>query len=132
MDFDLNLFTNTYIRTSFEIVGLDTCIELGEYYQQVFQRVSERMEISPEDVKYLHNAFHWGLFLKEHSPLQMVSSGTAFSPRTDVRRGSAPWWQYSGYTGGLAEKIIKENKGWLEERAKRIPLPEDFFNNFGP
>jgi hypothetical protein len=120
MSFNLNHFANTYVRTSFEIVGPDTCINLERFYEALFQKVSEKTKCSLEDIRCLHHAFHWSLFLREYSPLLMVSSGNASCPVINVQRGPAPWWRYNFYTGEIASRVIDENRGWLEPRVKKL------------
>ena len=47
---------------------------LDFFYEYVFSRVSEKTGFSKEEIKSIHHPFHWNLFLRETSVLQLVLS----------------------------------------------------------
>lgn len=132
MGINIEHFVNSYIRFSFNLIGPGIHLDLNKYHEVVFKRVSERMGISVDDVKYLHHPLFLSLFAKESSPFKIVYYGTEINPKTEVTRSRNLWWRYEGYTGDFAKRIINENKDWFESRTKKIPLPKNFFNKFGP
>lgn len=111
---DLELFAETYINTSLEAAQMSPPLDMNGFYDYVFKRVSERTGLSEEDIKYLHHVFHWGLFLKSYSPLEVINPVTANGdPKIKIKNNPPE-------VSALVPRILREHRVWLEERMKKI------------
>ena len=107
-------FVGVYIGVVLETIQENGLLGLDDFYSYVFVKVSERTGLSKKEVKYLHHAFHWNLFLRSYSPLELVPSqenGENYEVRL---KKSLP------EKSELVAHILKENRKWLEARLKNL------------
>ena len=114
---DLESFANIYVGSFLEMADSRSPIELGKFYDTVFQRVSERTGLSAENVKYLHHAFHWTFF--EHqaqSTFQIIpAEKQEWSQRISLQ-GTLP------KKSDIVSRAIEKYGTWLEARIKKLPV----------
>ncbi len=109
-------FAREYITAVVEEVPTRGALELNEFYDRVFRRVSARTSFSRNDVLYLHHVFHPVLFLMSSSPLELITSsikGESYQVR--LRNGRIK-------IDEEVDCVLWENKEWLE--AKLLKLRE--------
>lgn len=115
-DLDLESFADIYIDTALEAVGIKDYPTLDCFYSYVFREVSERTGFSGEGIKYVHHAFHWVLFLKNYSPLEIAHS-QGINGLSRVRLKNNPLEKSK-----LVSHLLSEHRTWLKERMKNIKI----------
>ena len=110
----LENFVDVYIGTALEIVQGNGSLNRDDFDNFVFENVSTRTGFSIKDVKYLHHVFHWNLFLRSYSPLEIVvplevTESYQVRLKKDVPKKSE-----------LVSHILEENREWLKARLERI------------
>ena len=78
-------FVDFYIEAVLEAVKGNYLSDLNAFYEHIFTRVSKRTDLSKEEIKSLHHPFHWELFLRENSPLELISLGKMESSYYEIR-----------------------------------------------
>ena len=112
-DLDSELFADIYIDTALEAVSANDPPTLDDFYKYIYGKVSERTGLSGERIKYVHHAFHWVLFLKNYSPLEIVHS-QGINGLSRVKLKSNPLEKSE-----LVSRLLSEYRTWLEERMKK-------------
>ena len=70
----LENFVDCYIEAVLEALEKNP-LNLNIFYEHIYGRVSEKTGHSRDEIKSVHHPFHWNLFLKKESPLELVTSG---------------------------------------------------------
>lgn len=113
-DLDSESFADIYIDAALEAVRVNDPQILDDFYSYVFRRVSERTGLSEEGIRYVHHAFHWVLFLRTYSPLEIVHS-QEINSLSRVGLKSNPLEKLE-----LVSRLLSEHGTWLGERMKNI------------
>lgn len=111
---DLKTFADVYVGAALEAVSVDDFLTLDDFYKDIYRKVSKRTGLSEEGIRYVHHAFHWVLFLKTYSPLEIAHS-QGINGLSRVRLKSNPLEKSE-----LVFRLLGEHRVWLEERIKNI------------
>ncbi len=106
-------FAEIYIHTALEAVGVKDPPTVDCFYSYIFGKVSERTGLSEGGIRYVHHAFHWVLFLKNYSPLEITHS-QGINGLSRVRLKSNPLEKSE-----LVSRLLGEHRIWLEERMRK-------------
>ena len=69
-NFDLEYFTDLYVDTALKIAKEP--ISLDKFDRDIRKNISEKLNISVQDLGWLHQPFHWAFFLKKNdSPFEL-------------------------------------------------------------
>jgi len=89
---------------------------LDSFYKLLFEIVSMETGLSEESVKYVHHAFHWGLFLDDNSPLSLVKPrkvdeiiSVSLKPDVDLQNN-----------GVYRDKILEDYGPYIRERLESV------------
>jgi len=113
-DLDSESFADIYIDTALEAVSLNDPQTLDDFYKHIYGKVSERTGLPEEGIRYVHHAFHWILFLRDYSPLEIIDP-QGINGLSRVRLKSNPLEKSE-----LVSRLLSEYRTWLEERMKNI------------
>lgn len=113
---DLESFADIYVSVALEAAGVNDSPTLDDFYKYICGKVSDRTDIPEEGIRYVHHAFHWVLFLKNYSPLEITHS-QGINGLSRVRLKSNPLEKSE-----LVSCFLSEHRTWLEERMKNIKL----------
>jgi hypothetical protein len=113
-DFSSNRFADVYICSVLEILRNNNPLSAENFYNYIFSDVSKKTGFSEDEIKYLHHAFHWSLFLEENHPLEIFPC----EPRNEeylvrLKDGKPE-------KSKLVENVLEKHKVWLEKRMERI------------
>lgn len=70
MKIDLEKFVGVYIREAFKIAQKN--LEIDRFDEDLRASVSKKTNLTQEQVKYIHHAFHWELICNNNSILEYV------------------------------------------------------------
>ena len=113
---NLNLeeFIDIYLSSVLSVVREDCLLGLDDFYDHVFQNASERSGLSMTDIKYIHHAFHWSLFLPQNSFLEI------FIPKVISENGDSHGYHVRikqlTEKSALGEKVLMDYGEWIRER----------------
>jgi len=114
LNLDSESFVNIYIDTALEVVSVNDPPTLDDFYKYIFERVSERTGLSEKGIKYVHHAFHWALFLRDYSPLEIVHP-QGINGLSRVGMKSNPLEKSE-----LVCHLLREYRTWLDARLKNL------------
>ena len=113
----LDDFVDIYLSSVLKSIPKDGLRSLDDFYNSVFQDVSKRTGFSTEQIKYLHHAFHWSLFLRNESPLKIgYLEKNDGDYKIGLRNGSIR-------KDEQVSRVLAENNVWLESRLKKLNSP---------
>ncbi|MDP3992466.1 MAG: hypothetical protein Q8P79_03110 [Nanoarchaeota archaeon] len=111
-DSSLKDFVEAYIDTALE-ASKNGQLCMNDFDAYIFRKVSERTGLPEDAVRYLHHPFHWVLFLKKDSPLEVIQSSKANgSSRVQIKNPVE--------ASSLISRILNEHGAMLEERFKKV------------
>ena len=70
---NLEDLVDCYVEAILEAIQ-NNYTRLDVFYKHIFARVSEKTGFSEEEIKSIHHPFHWNLFLKKTSVLELITS----------------------------------------------------------
>lgn len=109
-------FVGSYLEAVSEAVQGNCLSDLNTFYDNIFKIVSDRTGLSVEEIGSLHHPFHWELFLKKNSPLELISpTKTERTYRICVRQKNSPLEKKE-----LAKGILKEYRTLLQQRLDKL------------
>ena len=117
----LEEFVNFYIETVSEAVQENCLSNLNAFYELVFAKASEKTGFSIEEIIYLHNPFHWELFLMDYSPLELVSLiGAKSGYEIRSTQKNSPLEKEK-----IAKCILEKHGTYLQQRINRLSEARD-------
>jgi len=110
-------FVDFYIEAVSEAVQEHPLSDLETFYKHIFKRVSERTDLSREEINSLHHPFHWELFLKENSPLELffLPTKTENNYKICIRQKGLPLEKAE-----LVKGILKKYRTFLQQGLEKI------------
>ena len=113
---NINKFVKVYVSATLNLIKKRKEMSHSEFEDFVWERVSEKVGISKEDVVYLHHCFHWTFFNREEdSPFRYIQ------PKG---KGSVPMVGLNGRKinkSALVNHILENYKEpYLTTRAKQL------------
>ena len=109
-------FVDSYIEAVSEAVQEKHLSDTNTFYEYVFKRVSEKTGLSREEINSFHHPFHWELFLKKSSPLELfgpVETGGNYGIRS--RSKNIPLEKTE-----LAKGILTKHRTLLQQNLDKI------------
>lgn len=111
----LKKFIDKYVSVVLKVVQKRGDLGLKEFYDyHVFKEVSKRTGFSEEQVRYMHYAFHWNLFSRKDSPLELIPfEESEENYKVEAKDGPPK-------KSKLIRQILKKDRKWLEARFKSL------------
>ncbi len=118
---NLEDFANFYIEAVLNLVQGNYLSDLDVFYENVFKRVSEKTCFSTAQIIFLHHPFHWNLFLKDDSPLELSAKKNRGERGYAINVRNAGQETTPLEKSALVSRILKEYGELLKQRMDKIP-----------